>query len=195
MRKAVPQADITLLEYGRQPVPEGEIEFPANGLRANGAPWTGYVHYAATRRFAVWARVRAVVAVSRWVAAADLAPGKPIAAQQVRAETRQEFPALAPAAPAAEEVLGKWPRVAIRAGAAIRAEMLENPKEVASGDTVTVDVRNGGAHLELEARAEAAGAAGETIAVLNPATGKRFLARVEGKGKVSVILNAAQVNP
>ena len=54
MRKAMPQADITVLEYSRQPVPAGEIEFPANGLRpgAAGALWIGYVRYAGTRRFA-----------------------------------------------------------------------------------------------------------------------------------------------
>ena len=197
MRKAVPQAEITLLEYARQPLPAGEIEFPANGLRAGAASalWTGYVHYAGTRRFVLWARVKALVAVSRWIAAVDLPPGKAISAEQVRAETRQESPGAAPLWPAGGEAIGKWPRVLIRAGAAIRAEMLEPPREVARGETVTVDVRSGQAHLELPAQAEASGAVGETIRVLNPVSHKRFLARVEGKGRVSVVLSAAEVNP
>jgi flagella basal body P-ring formation protein FlgA len=197
MQKAVPQAEITILEYGRQALPAGEIEFPVSGLHPGpgGALWMGYVRYAGTRRFAVWARVKALVTVTRWIAAADLPPGKPIAPEQLRAETRQEFPLAAPSLQSGGEAIGKWPRVLIRAGAAMRAEMIENPKEVACGDTVVVEVRNGAAHLEMEARAEASGAAGETIAILNPVSHKRFQARVEGKGRVSVVLSTAQVNP
>jgi flagella basal body P-ring formation protein FlgA len=203
MRKTFPQAEIAILEYGRQPLPEGEIEFPASGLHAGGAGgagenaalWTGWVHYAGTRRFTVWARVKASMAVARWVAAVDLPPGKAIGAGQVRAEMRQEFPAAAPYLGSAGEAVGKWPRVLLRAGTALRAEMLENPKEVARGDTVIVNVRNGGAHLEMEAQAEASGSTGQTVPILNPVSHKRFLARVEGKGKVSVAVSAAQGNP
>jgi len=35
----------------------------------------------------------------------------------------------------------------------------------------------------------------ETIAILNPVSHQRFRARAEGKGKVSVVLSTAQVNP
>ena len=45
--------------------------------------------------------------------------------------------------------------------------------------------RMGGARLELDAVAESAGSAGQTVRVRNPATGKVFEARVEGKGRVS----------
>jgi flagella basal body P-ring formation protein FlgA len=197
MRKALPQAEITILDYGRTPLPAGEMEFPASSLRAGsgGALWTGWVRYAGTRRFAIWARVKAVVPVSRWIAAVDLPPGKAIAAGEVRLETRQELPLAPQVLSSGGEAIGKWPRVPIRAGAAIRAEMLQNPQEVARGDTVVVDVRNGGAHLKLEARAAASGALGETIPIVNPASHKRLPARVEGKGSVSVVLSAAQVKP
>jgi flagella basal body P-ring formation protein FlgA len=73
--------------------------------------------------------------------------------------------------------------------------MLENPKAVVRGDTVTVDFRNGATHLELAARAEASGAVGDTIAVLNPDSHKRFLARVEGKGRVSAGSASGKVTP
>jgi flagella basal body P-ring formation protein FlgA len=197
MQKAMPQAKITILEYARQPLPAGEIEFPASGLRpgSGGALWIGQVHYAGTRRFSVWARVQALVTAPRVIAAADLQPGRAVTPEQVRAETRTEFPMAAPFLQSGGEAIGKWPRVCIRAGAAIRADMLEDPRDVARGDTVLVDVRDGGAHLELEAQAEASGAAGETIPVLNPVSHKRFLARVEGKGRVSVGPAAARVNP
>lgn len=40
--------------------------------------------------------------------------------------------------------------------------------------------------MQLEARAESAAARGATVWVRNPASQKRFLARVETKGRVSV---------
>ena len=58
--------------------------------------------------------------------------------------------------------------------------------EVRIGETVRVEVWNGAAHLKLEARAEASGALGQMIPVRNPDSQKRFLARVEGRSRVSV---------
>lgn len=197
MRKALPSAAIAILEYGRQPLPAGEIEFPASGLHAGaaGALWTGYVHYAGTRRFSVWARVEVLVTVPRAIAASDLKAGEAISPGVVLTEMRQEFPESRPLLASAEEAIGKWPRRIIRAGTAIGAGMLEDPKAVARGDAVTVDLRSGAAHLELAARAEASGAVGDTIPVLNPDSHKRFLARVEGKGRVSAGWASGKVRP
>jgi flagella basal body P-ring formation protein FlgA len=197
MRKAMPQAEITVLDYGRQPVPAGEIEFPGNGLHPGpaGALWTGFVRYAGTHRFAVWARVKVLVPVTRLIAAVDLEPGRAIGAEQVRTETRPDFPPSLPVLTASTDAIGKWPRTAIHAGVEIRAAMLEEPKVVVRGDTVTVDVFDGAAHLQMEAQAEGSGAVGETIPVLNPDSHRRFSARVEAKGKVSVGTPAGKVNP
>jgi flagella basal body P-ring formation protein FlgA len=197
MRKAMPVADIAILEYGRQKLPDGDLEFPENGLHAGpvGALWIGSVRYADTRRFAVWARVKVLVPVTRLIAAVDLEPSQAITPQQVRMQTMPEFPLPLPVRNLGEKAIGMWPRTLIHAGAEIRAAMLETPKEVMKGDTVKVDVLNGAAHLELEAVAEGSGAVGETIPVLNPDSHKRFLARVEGKGRVSVGWSAGKVNP
>jgi flagella basal body P-ring formation protein FlgA len=197
MRKAMPQAEIAILDYGRQPVPAGELEFQANGLRPNpaGALWMGSVRYAGTHRFPIWARVQVLVPVTRVVAAADLAAGRAIAADAVRTETRLEYPPMEPALASDTDVIGKWPRTMIHAGAAIRAAMLANPQVVFRGDTVTVEVFDGGAHLELSAVADGSGAMGENIAVLNPDSHRRFMARVEAKGRVTVGSPAGKVNP
>jgi flagella basal body P-ring formation protein FlgA len=197
MRKELPAATIEILEFSRQPVPEGEIEFPASQLRrgAGGALWLGYVHYGAHRRFTIWAKVKVTVTVERVVAVGDLPAGQAIDAAQLTAQTRQEYPASEPFAGSIDEVAGKWPRLPIRAGADIRTDLLENPRDVMRGDTVRVEVRDGGAHLELEATAEASGAFGETIPVMNPVSKKRFPARVAGKGRVSVDAAAATVMP
>jgi flagella basal body P-ring formation protein FlgA len=202
MRHSLPDARIEVLEFSRQPAPSGKIEFPAAGLHTPpaGAPgsqprpalWNGAVLYAGTRRFAIWAAVTVQVAAPRVLAVADLGPGQPIAAAQLAAETRQEFPTALPFALRIEQVAGRWPRLAIRAGSAIRTDQLEQAREVMRGSTVRVDVRDGAARLELDGVAEASGGVGEFIPVRNPASGKRFRARVEAPGRVSV--DAAQ-NP
>jgi flagella basal body P-ring formation protein FlgA len=202
MRQSLPGARIELLEFSRQPAPSGEIEFPPAGLHAGpaGAPdsqprpaiWNGAVLYAGTRRFAIWATVRVQVAVPRILAVADLRPGQPIAPAQLAAETREEFPSAAPFALRIDQVAGRWPRLAIRAGSAIRTDQLEQARDVMRGSTVHVDVRNGAARLDLDAVAEAPGDVGEFIPIRNPSSGKRFRARVEAPGRVSV--DAAQ-NP
>ncbi|HUB82898.1 MAG TPA: flagellar basal body P-ring formation chaperone FlgA [Bryobacteraceae bacterium] len=197
MRKALPSADISILDYSRQPVPAGQTEFPANSLRpgSGGGLWMGFVRYAGTHRLPVWARVKILVPVTRVVATADLAPGRAIPANAVRVETRLEFPPVGPVLASAGEAVGKWPRAIIRAGTPIGAAMLANPQVVARGDPVTVEVFNGAAHLELSALAEGSGAVGETIAVLNPDSHRRFMARVEAKGRVSVGPPAGNENP
>jgi flagella basal body P-ring formation protein FlgA len=197
MRKALPDADIAIVDYGRQPLPDGDLEFEASGLRASMADslWIGYVRYAKTRRFGVWVRVKVLVPVTRVVAVVDLMPGHAIAPEEVQVETRRDSLPTLHALDSAEAVIGRWPYTTIHAGTAIRAAMLEAPKDVMRGDTVTVDVFNGSAHLELQAVAEGSGAVGETIPVLNPDSRKRFPARVEGKGKVSVGSPTGKVNP
>lgn len=190
MRAALPETRIEIVEYSRQPAPAGEIEFPRAGLhgpQAGGsALWNGAVRYAGSRRFAIWARVRASVTVPRVLAMADLKPGRAIGAGQAMVQTREEFPVPGNFAAALDQVTGKWPRALIPSGAAIRTDQLQEPKEVERGETVLVEVFGGAAHLQFSGTAENAGAAGEMISVINPASHKRFRARVEGKGRVSV---------
>jgi flagella basal body P-ring formation protein FlgA len=187
MQKEIPAAHIELLDFSRQPAPEGELIFPVSGLRQSpsGGYWTGFVKYAGTRRFVLWARVKVKVAAERVVAGQDLKPGIPLDAALLRVETREEAPA-AGFAGTIEEVAGKVPRRAIAAGAALRTEWLEPAKAVLRGETVQVEAFLGGARLKLECVAQASGAIGETIPVQNPTSKRSFPARVESKGRVVV---------
>jgi flagella basal body P-ring formation protein FlgA len=197
MRKTLPKARIEILDYSREPQPEGEIEFPLAGLQPGAAAtmWLGTVHYASTRRFAIWARVKVAATTALVLAAADLHPGQAIAAKAVRAETRDGLPSAAPFATSVDEVIGKWPRVAMRAGSPIRLDQLEPAKEVLRGEMVQVEVRSGALRMEAKGQAEASGALDEIIPVLNTSSKKRFLARIEGKGMVSVDPSAARALP
>ena len=197
MRKELPQAAIEIEDYSRQPAPAGDLAFPASSLGR--APretlWIGYIRYAGNRRFIVWARVKLSIRVERVVAAADLAPNRPIDAAQLRLETREESLSDGASPKSVGEVAGKWPRVAIRAGSSIRAAELQVPPDVVRGETVRVEVRDGGALVSLVARAEASGSRGDTIPVSNPTSRRRFRARVEGPGRVSVDSSLPKVNP
>ncbi len=184
MRERLPAAEIDLIDFSRWPVPEGALEFPLSGLRED--IWSGGVIYAGGRRFPVWARVRVRVSVPAAVALRDLRAGERLDRAAFRSETRTAamssglFPASAP------EAAGKRLRRPVRAGSAIPAAWLETPPDVIRGDRVHVEVRSGAARVAFEGEAQGSGSAGQTIPVLNPETGRRFSARIEGPGRVEV---------
>ncbi len=184
------QARMELVDYLRAPVPVGKLEFPRNGLaRVAGrgvAMWRGRIVYGTGRSYPFWARVRVSVERRRVVALRALPAGRPIEASAVEARMVESFPFDDAAAQTVEQVEGKLPRRTIAAGQPVEACQLAAPLEVAAGAEVEVAGRSGGARLGFRAKAESPGRAGETIVARNPATGKRFRALVEGKGKVSV---------
>jgi len=187
MRRQLPAAEIEILDYSRMPAPEGPLEFPVSGLRPvpGGGFWSGAVRYAGSRRFTIWAKVKVLVAAPRVIAAVDLKPARPVRAADLRLEMRQEFPAGGFVA-SIDEAAGRVLRRPVAAGTSLIAQWLDVLQDVARGQTVKVEVWNGGAHLELEAEAEASGSVGEIVPVRNPTSNQRFLARVDGKGRVSV---------
>jgi flagella basal body P-ring formation protein FlgA len=189
MRKSLPEgAEIELLDWSRAAAPEGELEFPAAGLRSAGALawWRGWVRYAGVRRFWVWAKVRAAAPAARVVAAGELPAGRPVDAARLRVDTTQVFPGARGFAAEPAEVAGRIPRRTVAPGTVLRKEWFDAARDVARGDTVQVEVVAGAARLQVEGRAESSGAVGDRVVVRNPESGKRFPAVVEGKGKVSV---------
>jgi len=198
MQKEMPDARIAILEVTKAAAPQGEIVFHRSGLRANsvsGAFWYGAVRYAPNREFSIWAKVTVTAQVSRVFAKRDIAPGKIIEADDIEIQTRDEFPTAGGAAMTFADVAGKTSRIGVHAGSPIRAELLDKARDVHQGDVVEVEVQEGGAHLKFEARAEASGATGDVIPMRNPQSNKRFMAKVEGKGRVFVEVSIAKVNP
>jgi flagella basal body P-ring formation protein FlgA len=189
MQATVPKAHIEVLELSRQPVPPGEIHFPISGLStapasepASARLWRGQVRQPGQDDFPVWAKVRVLVSGTRAVASEELLPGRPIERAQFRLEPYEGAPGM----PDPSQIVGRAPRRPIPAGAAIEAQLLEEPEEVLRGEPVRVEVWSGRARLVLEGQAQSSGRRGETIAVRNPATGKIFSARVQDRGQVSV---------
>jgi flagella basal body P-ring formation protein FlgA len=188
MERSLPEAHIELLDYSRQAVPEGQFHFDPRALRGSptAAIWPGWVEFAAHRRFTVWAKVKLNLKARRVLAVDDLVPGRPIPAAAIAETLVDALPSALPYSESATAVIGRWPRVAIPAGGAVRADQLEPARPVMRGQTVTVEVTAEGARLEFEAQAEAAGDTGDVVAMRNPSSRRRFLARVVGPGKVLV---------
>jgi flagella basal body P-ring formation protein FlgA len=68
----------------------------------------------------------------------------------------------------------------------VRAVVRIGPPEIQRGDKVAVRVISGSVLLTFEAEAVSSAHVGESVIVLNPESGRRFVARVEDKGKVVV---------
>jgi flagella basal body P-ring formation protein FlgA len=188
-----PDARIEIVETSLYPVPRGRIEFRREDLGAPALPdspapvaWRGNIVYGANQHFAIWAHVVVTARLTRLVAAEAIRAGTVIDANQIRVESSRGFPASPDLATSVDQVAG---RVAIRnidAGAQIRLNQIDRPKDVKRGDIVAVEVRSGAARLALTAKSESDGRVGDLIAVRNPRSNKIFQARVDGKDKASV---------
>lgn len=184
------QVRIEVLEWSRQPVPAGTLEFPLSGLARPpvsdpAAPvlWRGWVRFGNGRRYPVWARVRLGVKGIRVVAAIPLKPGQLIRSDEVRLEEYEGFPDRGSWFASIEEVSGRLLRQRVASGAPLRREVVGDPPEVARGTTVRVEAASGAARVVLEGRAESDGRVGEVVSVRNLSTGRTFRARVEGPGR------------
>lgn len=188
MQRQLPAAKIEILETSLFNVPDGELDFPVAGLRQTpgGGFWSGAIQYGGGRRFLIWAKVNLLMTTTRVIAVEALRAGQTIESTQLRLETRDDFPVVGAFAGSLDEAAGKIVRRAVPAGMAIQKQWLESAKDIARGDTVHVEVHSGAAVLAFEGQAETGGSTGQNIRIINPSSKKRFQARVEGKGKVTV---------
>jgi flagella basal body P-ring formation protein FlgA len=176
---------IDILEFSNTPVPHGKLQFTRGGLEASGL-WHGRMVYGTGRSVNLWAKVR-VEEDRTWVEAAELLPaGRIIQADQLVLQTGPQSPLDPAPAQSLESVAGKKPIRTLAPGVVIRPQLLIDPPQVERGDKVDVQVQSGDAHLEFEAEAESPGHIGDLVFLRNPENGRRFQARVEGKGKVAI---------
>ncbi|HVX67688.1 MAG TPA: flagellar basal body P-ring formation chaperone FlgA [Bryobacteraceae bacterium] len=194
MRGSLP-ADVSAVEIvdrSRFPVPPGELIFRPQGLTpAPGADrtlfyWKGQLRYAGTRTLAVWAKVRIAATVWRVKALVALERGVPVEESQLERYRAEGSPFGGTYASAIAQAVGRVPRIAIPAGAPVRMSELSTPPEIAAGERVAVEVRNGAMRILAEGRAERPARTGELVSLINPETGKRFQARAEARGRASI---------
>jgi flagella basal body P-ring formation protein FlgA len=186
-------AQLEILEFSRQPLPPGRLEFQRSALNqppisAPSAPviWRGRLMYDQNRSLVVWAKVKITVERSIFLAAENIPAGAVVGSGQVVAATTREFPFPGQRLDSSYEIIGKLARRSIRAGERFMASALEEAKDVTKGDVIQVRVIGGSATLSFDGIAASSGKKGDTILVHNSASGRNFRAVVEEKGKAVV---------
>jgi len=176
---------IEILRFSEMPVPKGTLHFTRSGLEPTGM-WRGRVLYAQGRSVNTWARVR-VTEQRTWVEAVELLPPTQAIREDQLVERTGDWSLLeTPPLASLQDAVGARPLRVILPATPLHATLLRQPLDVARGDKVAVEVSEGGALLALEAQAETGGRSGDIVFLKNPETGRRFQARVEGKGKVVI---------
>ncbi len=189
----LPDAELDLIEFSRQAVPYGKLEFHRSGLnqpprQSPSTPviWRGRLFSGGQSSLTIWAKVRISLERTALAASEDIAIGTAIGPGQVREFRQKQFPFREPAPLSRDEIIGTIARSRISAGQEFVAGMLDERKDISTGDMVRVRVMEGAATLSLDAIARSSGRKGQSILVHNPATGKNFRAVVEAKGRATV---------
>jgi flagella basal body P-ring formation protein FlgA len=185
MERVFPEASLRLLDFFKQPVPTGNVEFPRLGLGINGL-WRGYIQGTDGRRYPVWAKVDVHVERLTALAARDLTPGEILKPEDIRLERLPQHPSATPTPDHLDALVGMTVRRTARTGTPLVPSLLTKPREVAAGDKVSVTVEAGQARLSLDAQAETGGRRGDRIVLKNLTSGQRFRGVVAGPGQVKV---------
>ena len=155
-------ADVVILDYSRSPRARRQDRISGCGATkdARGGPVERIRRLRPGRRLPIWAKIQAVRrAESSGCGRLGAGPRNCGSANppgnRGRVSVTWRVCSLAWRA-----VAGKVTRRYIAAGAPIRREWIENPKDVERGDSVVAEARAGAASLKLDAVAEAAGSPG-----------------------------------
>jgi flagella basal body P-ring formation protein FlgA len=191
MKKALAPRNvkIDLVEQSLWPAPRGEISFPLSSLSlgANGSVlWRGYVSYAGTRRFDIWARARIAVKENHLLTTEKIAAGRPLSALHIRTEPYEGALTREEPMTSAEDALGLIAKFDLAPGTLLTRRLLDLPHDVERGGTVTVVAESGHAHVEAQCIADESGRAGDIIPVHNARSGRHFRALLETRGKAVV---------
>jgi flagellar basal body P-ring formation protein FlgA len=84
----------------------------------------------------------------------------------------------------AAALLGTTALMSVSPGTILTNSSVQEPVVVQAGQTVTVHVKNGGLDIRLNAVAQQTGRIGQTILMVNPASGQHFSALVTAAGPV-----------
>jgi flagella basal body P-ring formation protein FlgA len=197
-----PDTRVAIHDFSRHSVPHGELVFTMAGLGRPSAKdpdspvvWRGRLKYGARSSVPVWAKVR-LARLETWIETTSrLEARKAIAADQVALKTGWRFPLGESTIRNLDEVIGMLPARSLPAGQILLAPLLHKPYVVSSGDSIEVEVMSGPVHIRFAARAATNARNDETVLIVMPESGKRLQARVRGKGKVSIDVDAYRKTP
>lgn len=84
----------------------------------------------------------------------------------------------------AQQLIGAQARLSLQPGAVITSDAVAQPVVVSTGQTVAVQVKDGGVVVSVNAVADQTGRIGDTILMTNPGSGRRFSALLTASGPV-----------
>jgi flagella basal body P-ring formation protein FlgA len=182
---------IELIDYSKQPLPPGRLEFKWNSVGAPAAHslegsviWRGRLIYDPQHSLMVWAKVRISLEHPVVVAAEDLVPGRPVEARQIKVvRLEQPLPGRT-LLETPESVVGNVVSRRVPAGQPLESSLVRKPEDISRGESVQMRVVNGAAYVSFEGIAVSGGRTGDTILVRNPASKRIVRGVVEAKGKV-----------
>ena len=182
-----PEVNLSVVDFSREPVPEGRVVFPASGLtQGRGeAPsiWRGFVEFDEHQSALIWAKVvlsRPGVAV---FLTCEIAAGHSIPANCLESRQVNEFTIRPGQLRSIEECAGKEAARRVPAGTMMSASMLRARAAIQNGDSVVVTVYNNGATLRFETKAQSTARLGDRVLVKSPFTGALVAAVAQGDGK------------
>jgi flagella basal body P-ring formation protein FlgA len=182
---------IELVDFSRQPVPNGTIQFQRPGVLGgvNKLPdspvlWRGTLTTGERRTLPIWAKVRILTERACWMSSQDLSAGTALASGSLRREVRWLNPFLFAAECADLSVGSFMARRRLRAGQVITKFDLAALPTVRRGESVQASLSMSNATLRFPAIAETDGVAGSPVLIKHE--GKRLRARVTGTAAVQI---------
>ncbi|MBV9761648.1 MAG: flagellar basal body P-ring formation protein FlgA [Acidobacteriaceae bacterium] len=187
---------IDVTEICRCRVPSGRLEFALSGASAPSdrrpdtpVLWKGRVLADGGDVYPVWVKTRVIATVTVVRAARNLRPQQPLTAEDMEAARVSASPLRFSHDQTVAAYVGKIATTYIEQGTVLQADMARSPSEVERGSLVRVEVVDGGARLELDARAETGGNRGDLITLTNPSGAARFHAYVTGPGHAQLTVS------
>jgi|GEM_PF-2162547 len=176
--------------------PEGRLSLPVGGLKVISAEdgvcsflWQAAIEYDAHRLTPIRILGRYQAETHLFVAKHDMNAGDVVGAGDYERIARPGCPHSGAVNPLPPE--GSILRQSVQQGDIIKNTMLKPPLAVDEGDVVRVLASAGGASVSIEAVAERPGHRGESVTVLNKASGKHIRVLLTGKGEGTAIVRGA----
>jgi flagella basal body P-ring formation protein FlgA len=149
--------------------------------------WRGLLVARDGRQYPVWAKVRVTCERPGLILARAIAAQEPITEADVTQTNLEEHPLWPPPLHTPDQLQGQRARRTLKAGAVLLGQDLAPAPTVRRGDRLNVAASAGSTVLHIQAMAEASAHTGQILLLKNPASGRRFQARVTGPGQAIAV--------
>jgi flagella basal body P-ring formation protein FlgA len=193
-------ARIRILEFNRNSVVPGRVEFPVSGASPplSNQPdrpflWRGRVIGELGENSPCWARVQVTIARKVVRTRVTLLAGQVLEAGELEGLQIDACPLLTPKDEEISEYVGLSVRRSIPALILLNKNVVEAPPLVRRGSTVHVTAVAGQARISFDGEAHANGYLGQSIQITNVHSGRSFFGLVSGENNVLVTVQSTQL--